>query len=329
MKLGIYGGSFDPPHVGHAAAAQFFAQAMQLDELLIMPAAQPPLKHLRCGCIASLSSIQDRLALCRFTFPFVISDIEIMRGATSYTIDTLLQLREAYPAAELFMLIGSDQLAKFTRWHRWQEILQLCTVCVLQRDAEPLQTSLPVKLLAGFTPVEISSTKLRGMLALGEDVSPYLTPAALQYIQEHKLYVEPNLPQKRLQHSHNVAAAAEQLAIKHGADLSKARFAGLWHDCGKHMTEYGLMHGAVGADYLQQHMGIEDEDVLNAVRHHTMGREHMSLLEQIIMAADLTSADRDYPDVEQVRTLAQQDLLACCRYIMEYKARAFSTKGTE
>ncbi|MCL2532026.1 MAG: nicotinate (nicotinamide) nucleotide adenylyltransferase [Oscillospiraceae bacterium] len=317
MKLGFYGGSFDPPHVGHAAATQCFAHAMRLDKLLIIPAAQSPLKG------NPSVAAEHRLELCRHTFDYPVSDLELQRIGVNYTIDTVLKLREQHPAAELFMLIGTDQLANFTRWHRWQEILQLCTVCALQRDAVALQTQLPVHLISGFVPVDISSTKLRGMLALGEDVSTHLTPAALDYIQQHKLYTEPNLPPKRLQHSRNVADTAEQLAIKHGADVAKAKFAGLWHDCGKYMVEHGWMHGAVGADYLQQHMGIDDEDILDAVRYHTLGRENMSTLEQIIVAADLTSTDRDYPDVEHVRALAQQDLAACCRYIMEYKARTF------
>ncbi|MCL2446236.1 MAG: nicotinate (nicotinamide) nucleotide adenylyltransferase [Oscillospiraceae bacterium] len=317
LRLGFYGGSFDPPHVGHMAAAQFFARELQLDELLIMPAAQAPLRGNPSVDAA------HRLELCRRTFDYPVCDIELQRIGASYTIDTVLQLREQYPAAELFMLIGTDQLAKFTQWHRWEEILQWCTVCALQRDTEPLQTQLPVQLLSGFSPVQISSTRLRGMLAMGEEVTEYLTPAAWEYMQTHKLYIEPNLPPKRLQHSRNVAEAAEQLAQLHGADVAKAKFAGLWHDCGKYMAEHGWMHGAVGADILQQHMGIEDEEVLDAVRYHTMGRENMSMLEQIIVAADLTSADRDYPDVEHVRALAQKDLAACCRYIMEYKARAF------
>jgi len=321
MRIGFYGGSFAPPHIGHLAAAHFFARQLQLDELLIMPAAQAPLKEA-----ASLCPIQHRLELCRLTFPFSISEIELQRIGESFTIDTLLQLRGTYPDAELFMLIGTDQLAQFTRWYRWQEILQLCTVCALQRDTTPLQTQLPVQLLSGFVPVEISSTKLRGMIAMGEDVSAYLTPQALAYIHEHKLYLEPSLPAARLQHSCNVAETAVQLAKLHGVDVAKARFAGLWHDCGKYMAEHALMHGPAGADYLQQHMGVDDEDVLNAVRYHTVGREGMSLLEQIIVAADLTSADRDYPDVEHVRALVQQDLAVCCRYIMEYKAKAFFSR---
>ncbi|MCL2194683.1 MAG: nicotinate (nicotinamide) nucleotide adenylyltransferase [Oscillospiraceae bacterium] len=319
-KLGVYGGAFDPPHLGHVAAARFFARAMQLDELLIMPTAQSPLKgHPSVAA-------EHRLELCRRTFGYPVSDMELARTSTSYTIDTLLQLRERYPEAELCMLIGTDQLAKFTRWHKWEEILRLCTVCALQRDAEPLQTPLPVHVLSCFAPVEISSTRLRGMLALGEEASAYLAPAALAYIREQGIYIEPNLPPKRLQHSRNVADAAEQLARRHGADPAKARFAGLWHDCGKHMAEHGWMHGAVGAEYLQEYMGIADEEVLDAVRYHTMGREDMSVLEQIIVAADLTSADRDYPDVAHVRALAQEDLAACCRHIMAYKARKFAAK---
>ena len=319
MRLGLYGGSFDPPHLGHLSAARFFQQTMALDDVLIVPAGKAPLKHS-----AGLPG-QTRLELCRLTFPFPIVDIEVTQSGESYTIHTLQALHKQHPQAKLFLLIGTDQLQKFTQWHRWQDILQLCQVCVLQRDKVPLQTNLSVTLLSGFTPVEISSTKLRGMLALGQrEVANYLTPEAYAFIQANRLYSEPMLPEKRLYHSRCVADSAEQLALQYGADPKKARFAGLWHDCAKYLVSDPLQHAAAGAEYLKHHMGITDEEILSAVRWHTTGHADMNLLAQVVFVADLISEDRNYPDVEIVRELAAKDLNAATDYIRIFKERLYA-----
>jgi len=333
LRVGMFGGSFDPPHLGHVAAARFFADALALDKLLVVPAGQAPLKS-----VASTPA-QDRLELCRRSFPFEVSEIELARNGESYTIDTLRDIAGHYPEAELFLLIGTDQLAQFTQWRQWQEILRLCTVCALQRDDTPLATSLPVRLLSGFVPVDTSATQLRGMLAQGKDASAYLAPEAYDYIRTRGLYTRPVLPPKRLHHSQCVAEAADTLALKYGAKREKARFAGLWHDCAKHLTlaeqtalcaKAGMplrqidldispvCHAFAGAAYLAVHLGITDEEILSAVRWHTTGRAGMTLMEKILRVADLISADRNYPDVDVVRNLAAKDLDAASRYIAGY-----------
>lgn len=182
MRLGLFGGSFNPPHLGHLAAAQFFFEAMRLDQLLVIPAKQAPLKPTLYGAADA-----DRLELCHLTFPYSVSDIELRREGISYTIDTLRELQSS-PGAQCFLLIGTDQLKQLRRWHCWQELLERCTVCALQRSEEALCTDLPVQLLRGFKPMEISSTEIRSGIAKGEDMSPWLTPAAWTFIREKGLY---------------------------------------------------------------------------------------------------------------------------------------------
>jgi len=329
--IGIFGGTFNPPHLGHLAAARFFAQ--HVDKLIIVPAGQAPLKHAACV------SGQVRTELCRLTFPFPVSDLEATQSGTSYTINILQTLQAQHPQARLFLLIGTDQLTQFTRWRAWEEILRLCTVCALQRDDAPLKTDLPIRLLPGFTPLHISSTRLRGMLAQGHNVSSYLTPAAYEHIKTNGLYTEPDLPAQRLHHSRCVAESADALALQYGADPAKARFAGLWHDCAKSLTleqqvelcaqanmplrtadlaAPKVCHAFAGAAYLAVHLGITDEELLSAVRWHTTGRAGMTLMDKIIRVADLISADRNYPDVETVRALAAQNLDAACKYIADF-----------
>lgn len=150
------------------------------------------------------------------------------------------------------------------------------------------------------------------------------------------------LKQSRYEHSLNVAQQARHLAVKYGAEPEKAYFAGLVHDICKGMSpeeqlkliESGgiildedalkspaVWHSAAGAVFIQKELGVTDEDIINAVRFHTTGRAGMSILEKVVYAADLTSADRSYPDAEYVRSLAERNLDQCmafsCRWILE------------
>ena len=339
-RIGIFGGSFSPPHLGHLRAARFFGQTLRLDRLLIVPAGAPPLKS-PCGV-----SGEDRLALCRLTFPFEISDAEVRRGGVSYTIDTLREVRAGHPCAQLYLLIGTDQLAAFPLWRDWRGILELCTVCALQRDAAPLRTDLPIRVLEGFVPVEISSTRLRRRLLLGEDCAAWLAPGALAYIHEKRLY-QP-LPPERIHHSRCVAQAAQALALQYGADPAKAYEAGLLHDCAKYLpfeeqerlcARHGrpltpderaappVCHAFAGAAYAALELGVTDGEVLAAMRWHTTGHAGMTPLEEVVFVADLVSADRDYPDVERVRALAGKDLHAASRYILEYIFARLKARG--
>ena len=339
-KIGIYGGSFNPPHLGHLHAARFFSETLRLDRVMIIPAGIPPLKN-PCGV-----SGEDRLELCRRTFPFEVSDIEVKRSGVSYTVDTLREIRALAPGAELFLLIGTDQAEAFTLWHSWEEILRLCTVCALQRDGVPLQTDLPLRVLGGFSPLEISSTQLRRRLLLGEDCSSWLALAANAYINEKRLYHP--LPPKRVRHSRCVAEAADALACRYGAERVKAYEAGLLHDCAKYFsfeeqealcaqygtpftlyerTARGICHAFAGAAYAAMELGVTDEEVLSAMRWHTTGHAGMTLLEEIVFVADLISADREYPDVERVRKLAGVNLHAASKYILEFIFTKLEKRG--
>ena len=154
-RIGIFGGTFSPPHLGHLRAAEFFAASRCLDRVFIFPAGASPLKDARVGI-----SDEDRLALCHLTFSralFKVSGWELERPGPSYTIDTLGYVKEQYPEAEMFLLIGEDQHAQFALWKNWQAILALAELVVLPRFEEG----------SGFTPLPVSSSELREKLAAG------------------------------------------------------------------------------------------------------------------------------------------------------------------
>jgi predicted HD superfamily hydrolase involved in NAD metabolism len=156
------------------------------------------------------------------------------------------------------------------------------------------------------------------------------------------------LPPKRLHHSECVAEAAALLAKQYGADSEKAWLAGMLHDCmkyappaeqralcaryGKPLTEDDLLapkiwHAFAAEAYLALECGVRDPEILAAVRWHTTGRAKMTVLEKVVFVADLISADRDYPDVAQVRILAAQNLDAAGQYILEYLFAKLEREG--
>ncbi|MBQ9860893.1 MAG: bis(5'-nucleosyl)-tetraphosphatase (symmetrical) YqeK [Clostridia bacterium] len=182
-----------------------------------------------------------------------------------------------------------------------------------------------------------------------------ISPEVAAYIEAHQLYTENRrylnkeeqyvdiirgrLTPRRFEHSLAVAKQAEYLAKKYGADPEKARTAGLLHDVLKDtdgdsqlqiFKEFGILldaveekapklwHAHAGAVFLQRILGIEDREILNAVRYHTTARAGMSLLETVLYLADFTSADRDYPDVDVMRELTERDLTAAMRYAVAY-----------
>ena len=198
MKIGIFGGTFNPPHLAHLNIAEDFSRRLNFDKLIIMPTYQPPHKQAQ-----SLADSEDRLRMCRLLFDMEnteISDMEIQRQGKSYTYDTLCQLEEKYPGAELYLIIGSDMLLSFHKWYRYEDILRKCTLCVLTRenDIDNAQmkdyafTTLGLVegeiVFSALKAFELSSTQIREMMARGEDVSSLTGERVWAYIKEKRLY---------------------------------------------------------------------------------------------------------------------------------------------
>lgn len=196
MRLGIFGGTFNPPHLGHLRLIIEMADKMQLDRVLIIPASIPPHKQA-----PNLASGKDRLEMCRLCFGsdsrFVISDMELLRVGKSYTYDTLCEIRAEYPDAELFLVVGSDMLQSFEKWYRYHDILMMSTLCAASRE----DGFVPV-IEGKFTPEEsakikfisipvfpLSSTQIRQKVSSGEDTHGLLNKEVRDYIDEKGLYL--------------------------------------------------------------------------------------------------------------------------------------------
>ncbi len=191
MRLGIFGGTFDPPHLGHLVVAQDACSALGLDRVLFMVAAAPPHKHGRAFAPAPLRLEMLRAALAGDD-RFLPSDLELRRTGRSYTVDTLRQLRADEPDAQLFLLIGADQAREFRTWREPDEIARLAAVVALSREGDPgANPAEPALRTLAVTRLDISATDIRRRVAAGEPIR-YLVPEAVAAIirREH-LYRSP------------------------------------------------------------------------------------------------------------------------------------------
>lgn len=192
-RLGIFGGTFNPPHIGHKRLAEHFVNELMLDRLLVIPTFQPPHKAAQ-----SLASGEDRVNMCLLNFPdAVVSTLELERGGKSYTIDTLHEIKAQYPDDELFLIVGSDMLLSFDRWYKYDEILSLCTLCAADRQEENSilkQCGVPKCFnesnlrLTSLEPFEVSSTEIRALIKDNKPTDGLLDEAVRFYIEDKGLY---------------------------------------------------------------------------------------------------------------------------------------------
>lgn len=189
MRIGVFGGSFDPPHVGHLLVAQDATEALELDLLLWVPARQSPFKQDREGTDPDLRAQMVETAVQGHP-RFRVWRGELTRTGPSYTVDTLRALHEEYPEAELVLLMGWDQWCTFPRWRAHDEILRLATVGVLRRPGSGIDDPGP-KLPHRVVPVrrvDLSSTEIRDRARRGDSLR-YLVPEAVRrLVTDHELY---------------------------------------------------------------------------------------------------------------------------------------------
>ena len=275
-RIGIYGGTYSPPHIGHLRAAEYAIEACKLDRLLLIPTGVSPHKDMSAGATS-----EDRLEMLRLSAAGIekaeVSDIELKREGRSYTVDTLRTIRAENPGAELVLLMGTDMFTSFMTWREPEKIMELATLAVFCRGEkgetakiEAQKTALEVlgaKIELVENPVTaISSTDLRRMLVFG-CADPFLMPGVGDYIREHGLYgtgkdrknlsmeeleaeVVALLNPNRVAHVLGCRDCAIELARLYGENEVDAARAGLLHDITKAIdgplqltlcAEYGIV----------------------------------------------------------------------------------------
>ncbi len=269
MKIGIYGGSFNPPHLGHLAAAKAAMAALELDRLVFIPAGVPPHKDLAPGSPDRAQRLEmTRIAADQLLMPASteVWDTELHREGKSYTADTLEEAAARWPGDELWLLMGTDMFLTLHLWAEPEKILALAGVCAFGRteadgeemfapQREFLSRKFHAKIATISIPglVDISSTRLRELLAQGKG-REFLPEAVYGYILREKLYgtradmkglsledlrcVSYSMVYaKRLAHIRGCEEEAARLARRWGADEEWMRRAAILHDCTKYFTE--------------------------------------------------------------------------------------------
>ena len=266
-RIGIYGGSFNPPHVGHVLAAKQCKDALGLDRVLMIPAAIPPHKALAEGSPDAQARLKMTELAVRDLEGFSVSDVELRREGTSYTVDTLRILREQYPQDEWYLMMGTDMFLSFETWFCPEEIAKLARLVCFTRfnESEELRKTMQAQkekltALYGAEPilldndcVEISSTEIRRLLAFGI-ADAYLSESVLREIKAQGWYGtaenRKNLPSDelrrvslslhkptRVSHVEGCVETAVKLAKQYGEDEALSERAALLHDVTKALTE--------------------------------------------------------------------------------------------
>lgn len=191
-KIGLFGGSFDPVHVGHLIIANDALEQGQLDAIWFLPAGHSPLKNR--GPLASGQARREMLRLATSNFPFFrVEPLELEREGKSYSVESVEQLQSEHPDARFFWILGADQFSRLDQWHRVDRLSEGVTFLVYERPGEVLRApDLPGIQLSwqSLRPrfLSISSTEIRQRIAEGREYHPFVTPAVAAYIEMHRLY---------------------------------------------------------------------------------------------------------------------------------------------
>ena len=191
MRIGVFGGSFDPPHVGHLLLASDARDALSLDRLIFVPTFTQPWK----ATAPAIASANDRLEMVRLAVAddanYLVDDAEINRKGLSYTVDTLEHLARRYVGAELFFLLGQDALAGFKQWREPQRILELATLALMMRSgAGDVAEWRKAERLAMVSTrrVDVSSTEIRERLRAGKSIKGFVPESVERFIDARGLY---------------------------------------------------------------------------------------------------------------------------------------------
>lgn len=195
QRLGIFGGTFDPPHIGHLMLAEFARETLDAERMLFVPAADPPHKD------ATRSGIPHRLAMLERAIAdnshFAISLADVERPGPHYSVDMVRLIQAQYPSAELYFLIGADSLRDLPTWYHPEALIRLCRLAVLPRPGVIVSADMHEAVLPGLaermvmleTPrIDVSSTEVAARIRAGKTVRYLVPQPALDYLEAHGLY---------------------------------------------------------------------------------------------------------------------------------------------
>ena len=339
-KIGILGGTFNPVHKEHVSVAKSAIKELGLDKLFVMPTFLSPHKN------SIPASPIDRLNMLKIAFKddekVEVCDFEILSEGKSYTYKTVEHFKEK-GYEKIYFIMGGDMLTDFKTWKFPERILSACDIAVFEREnfctdfdgeREYFKSHFNKEFVKlNYLGKDASSTKIRVYSAFGLKAEEDLPDGVFEYITENGLYsadkyekfIKEHLPIKRVIHTANVVITAMQKAKPLGLDENKVRLAATLHDVAKYLDYKSVegfvlpdgvpepvVHAFLGAFVAQKYLGVDDEEVLDAIRYHTSGKAEMSLLGKLIFVADMVEEGRDYEGVDKLRALYKKDDFEKC-----------------
>ena len=356
-SLAILGGTFDPFHFGHLAVADAVMQNFSPKRFLFIPAGEPPNKIGRQKTDKEHRFNMVLSSICMYP-AYDVSRMEIDRPGASYTVDTIEALKEiCLDNAKIFLCIGADAFFEILTWKDTTRLLRICELIVISRPGLPDTVAFAKRLMKensckihhlDIPQLEISSKLLREKITNGQNVSCFMPSEAEEYARKFHLYTHEDseltparfevvkakikriLSAARFLHTLGTIEESERLAVHYGADVNKARWAALLHDCAKEysarkkqrlcemwnipldeilVSNIDLTHSLLSSESARRDYNVHDEEILNAIRYHTTGNKNMSLLDKIIYLADFIDPYReDYPPLKKMREYAYKNI---------------------
>ena len=306
---------------------------LYLDQVLFLIAGEPPHKALQGG-----ATNVDRLRMVELAlsdYPEFVPDTrELYAQGPSYTVDTLCALHSQYPDDSLFFIMGSDMLRSFPHWRQPEKIASMCVIVGIvragqnggeQRAASVIEEAYNGQVVLLPAVSQVSSTQVRDCVMSAMPIHGMVPAAVEEYIYQNLLYQPDDIKEKqrvlsasltpgRMSHSLYTMQRMIDMAAEYGAEATKARLAGLLHDCAKQLPKSQLiilsgedllippvLHASAGAVVAKTKYGIHDDEILRAIRLHSTGDENMSLLDKLLYLADITEPTRSFPLVQRLR----------------------------
>lgn len=367
MRIGIMGGTLDPVHNGHLRIAEAVRQHLRLDRIMLLPAGDPPhksrptLKSDRLNMARIAAGESEHIFVCgieifREGTTYTVDTLTELTAANPSTQWFYIIGADTLDVLDTWRnLKGVSEKCTFAVVGRADEAPDPQRAQYLAENYGSKFEFVP------FSGPQISSTDIRKMASRGEDYSGFVPAGVAEYICANGLYLcavpkheilselKRTLKPSRVAHTLGVVDTAVRLAAKHGIDPAKAEIAALLHDCAKYMpvkdmqdmiggvlpdadeqeiNTPSILHAPAGSVLARQKFGVEDAEILSAIRKHTIGDENMSPLDALIYTADFIEPGRElFPGLEEARALAETDLFAAMRKCTELTNRYLLAQG--
>ncbi len=338
MKILIYGGSFDPVHKGHYALLRAAIKQIKPDKTHIFTAYQSPFKAAP-ALPFKLRTQMAKEVLGSLDKNIIFDDFENKNGRVTFTWETIKRVKDLYPQAQVYLLVGTDCLNDLHNWKNSSYIFENAIVTAGKRKGFKFETKdFKYTLLNGVFPL-VSSTQIRTAVLCNGLLPNNIMPQTAKTIEDKLLYglnihkwLQENLRPNRYLHVKLVAQRAVELAKLYGAKAEDMALAAILHDAAKCMSNQelavycvknkiktaeldniikyspALLHADVSADLAKKIFKVKKPSVLNAIKYHTLGRLNMTLEEKILFVADMSSKDRSYSEAKKVYHQALKSL---------------------